>query len=253
MDLHAACADLAAIAQARPLAVVHGVSATMDTLCRELGIEVQTLTSPSGHSSRYTPPALRDVYVQAAETVNQQIIEGLSQRDCAATGFIGAHIAVFGERKKAIRSLVKGRIRLVRDDYSGRISSVSALPLRECIAAGTVPVLPPMAQSADGALNVDGDRAAAAVAAALGADTLIILSNVRGLYRDFPREDSLVSEVPATQLESALGWAQGRMKRKVLAAQEALQGGVSRVIIADGRQPQPLRQALAGAGTRFSK
>ena len=55
LDLDAACADLASLAARRPLVIVHGVSAIMNNLCAELGVEVQALTSPSGHSSRYTP------------------------------------------------------------------------------------------------------------------------------------------------------------------------------------------------------
>ena len=116
-----------------------------------------------------------------------------------------------------------------------------------------VPVLPPMASSDDGLLNVDGDRAAAAVAGALGADTLVILSNVRGLYRDFPDEESFVSRVEFAQLGTALNWAQGRMKRKVLAAQEALAQGVTRVVIADGRGSSAVSRALAGEGTWFTR
>ena len=87
--------------------------------------------------------------------------------------------------------------------------------------------------------------------AALDAKTLVILSNVRGLYRDFADADSLVGEVPASQINRALDWAQGRMKRKVLAAQEALTQGVECVIIGDGRISNPVSQALSGAGTRF--
>ena len=113
-------------------------------------------------------------------------------------------------------------------------------------------MLPPLATSADGLLNVDGDRASAAAAAALAADTLLILSNVRGLYRHFPDESSWVSQVAAAQMEDAMQWAQGRMKRKTLAAKEALDGGVGAVIIGDGRPANPVSQALAGEGTRFT-
>ncbi|MFZ4816945.1 MAG: [LysW]-aminoadipate kinase, partial [Phototrophicaceae bacterium] len=115
--------------------------------------------------------------------------------------------------------------------------------------------IPPQALDAvDGMLNIDGDRAAAALAAEVGAAELIILSNVRGLYRNFPDESSFVAEVRGGQmLDSALEWAQGRMKRKVLGAQEALNGGVTRVTIADGRIPQPVQAALNGAGTVFTK
>lgn len=253
LDLDAVCDDLANVAKERLLVVVHGVSAAMNRLCAEKGIEVQTLTSPSGHESRYTPPALRDVYVQAAEAENARIVSALRSRGVAASGFVGADVAIRAQRKKAIRALVKGRVRMVRDDHSGSIRDVDWDSLRNALAEGRVPVLPPMADSDDGLLNVDGDRAGAAVAGALDAATLLILSNVRGLYRDFPDEASFVAQVPITQLDEALSWAQGRMKRKVLAAQEALQQGVLEVIIGDGREQNPLQKALRNIGTRFTK
>jgi len=97
---------------------------------------------------------------------------------------------------------------------------------------------------------VDGDRVAAAVASALKAHTLIILSNVPGLLRSFPDESSLIAHIPRAQAQTALErYAQGRMKKKLLGAIEALGEGVSRVIIADGRVAQPLQGALAGRGT----
>jgi len=253
LDLAAACDDLAAIARTRSLVIVHGVSAVMNQLCASLGVEVQTLTSPSGHSSRYTPPGIRDIYVRAAETANDHLVSALQERDAKALGFLGDDIALSGTRKSAIRAVLNGRARVVRDDHSGSITRVDSELLLDALRWARVPVLPPMAQSAEGLLNVDGDRAAAAVAGALNAEALVILSNVGGLYRNFPDASSIVKEAPLRQIDSALEWAQGRMKRKVIAAQEALTQGVNRVIIADGRVANPVSRALAGAGTRFTQ
>jgi len=99
------------------------------------------------------------------------------------------------------------------------------------------------------ALNVDADRAAAMVAAALKAQTLILLTAVPGLMKNFPDESSLIRQLPKSQLAAALEAAKGRMKKKVLGAEEALNGGVARVIIADGRISNPISNALAGNGT----
>ena len=251
LDLSASCDDLAQIAQDRPLVVVHGVSAIMNQMCQDLGVEVQTLTSPSGHSSRYTNPEIRDIFVRASELANERVVSALRQRGVNAVGLVGDDVAVNGTRKKAIRAVVKGRVRVIRDDYSGSINDVTTDPITEILEQGQVPVLPPMAISDDGLLNVDGDRASAAVAGALNAKELLILSNVRGLYSNFPDESSFVGEVPRTQMDTALDWAEGRMKRKVLGAQEALDGGVNRVVIGDGRVTSPATQALAGEGTVF--
>ncbi len=252
LDLAAACDDLALIAERRPLAVVHGVSAIMNQLCLESGVEVQSLQSPSGHSSRYTPPAVRDIYVRAAEAANELLVSALRERGLSAVGFIGENLALAGTRKTAIRALVNGRVRVIRDDHSGSIVGVDEAILLQTLDAAKTPVLPPMARSSDGPLNVDGDRAAAAVAGALDAETLVILSNVAGLYRRFPDETSIVNLVTLSQIDGALDWAQGRMKRKVLAAREALAQGLGRVIIADGRISNPVSRALDGAGTRFT-
>lgn len=250
LDLAASVADLATVAVTRPLVVVHGVSAEANRLCEENGVPVRMLTSPSGHSSRYTDARTRDLFVEAARHVNTQIIEHFAAH---RVGAAPVENSILGTRKGAVRAVVDGRVRIIRDNYTGSISGVEAAPILDVLRAGAVPVLPPEAFSVDdGLLNVDGDRAAAAVAVALGADDLIILSNVRGLYANFPDEDSFVPQVPRDQIEAAMGWAQGRMKRKVLGAQEALDGGVQRITIADGRQPQPIQNALNGAGTVFT-
>ena len=116
-----------------------------------------------------------------------------------------------------------------------------------------MPVIAPLAASNDGeAINVDGDRAAAAVAAGLGAETLLLLSNVPGLLRAFPDETSLIRQIPRGEIEEYLPVAQGRMKKKVLGAAEALAAGVGRVILGDARVAAPITRALAGEGTVIS-
>ncbi|MEQ8674007.1 MAG: [LysW]-aminoadipate kinase [Aggregatilineales bacterium] len=251
LDLSAAVNDLATIARERPLIIVHGVSERMAQLCDERGIPVEMLTSPTGHSSRYTPPAVRDVFVEAAGQINTEIVDGLREQGISATGLTDVPV-IHGERKDAIRSVVHGRMRVVRDDYTGSITTVSNQPILDVLAQAEVAVIPPLAWSDDGLLNIDGDRAAAAVAGAVSAAELVILSNVRGLYRNFGDENSFVRGVSGSQLEQAMGWAQGRMKRKILSAQEALNNGLSRVVIGDGRVATPVSLALNGEGTVFS-
>jgi len=250
-DLAQICRDLAALSAQMPLIVLHGVSVIMDELCAQQGIAVESMTSPSGHSSRHTPPPVRDIFVQAAEMANHQVVAALHAQGLGARGMLGEQIPLQAQRKRAIRAVINGRVRIVRDDYSGRICRVDAQPLHSTLAQGIVPVLPPMAQSSDGLLNVDGDRAAAAVAGACRAETLVILSNVKGLYRDIADTASFIDELRAPDLPQALEWAQGRMKRKVLAAQEAIAADVPYTIIADGRVDAPVSRALDGTGTRF--
>ena len=70
---------------------------------------------------------------------------------------------------------------------------------------------------------MDGDRAAAMVAAAFEADALVILSNIPGLLRDFPDEDSLIHEIPRSRANEYMQYAEGRMKKKVMGAVEAIE------------------------------
>jgi acetylglutamate/LysW-gamma-L-alpha-aminoadipate kinase len=248
LDMRRCVADVARLAQERPVVLVHGVSDMMNRLCAERGVPVRTLVSPTGHESRYTDPLTRDLFVEATHLVNAELIALLAEHGIRATGVMNT---IQGERKNAIRAMVNGRVVMVRDDYSGSVSSVSTQPILEALQNGLVPVLPPLAMSNDGYLNIDGDRASANVAGALCAEELVILSNVRGLYRQFPDENSLIPRITRPQLDDALNMAQGRMKRKVLGAQEALNGGVNRVIIGDGRADNPILSALRGNGTEF--
>ncbi|MCY4010019.1 MAG: [LysW]-aminoadipate kinase [Anaerolineaceae bacterium] len=251
----AAGLPLVAIAQdvarlARPLVVVHGVSGRMKQLAEERGLPERMLVSPSGHHYRHTDEATRALLVEAAAQVNEEIVEQLRTAGIPGESFVEP-LALRAKRKRAIRAVVEGRPRIIRDDYSGVIQGVAVEGLRSTLAGGRVPVVPPLAASEDGPLNVDGDRAAAAIAVALKAEGLLILSNVRGLYRRYPEESSLVAKMSAARLAEASEWAQGRMKRKVLGAQEALTGGVRWVRIGDGRRERPIAAALAGEGTCF--
>jgi acetylglutamate/LysW-gamma-L-alpha-aminoadipate kinase len=110
---------------------------------------------------------------------------------------------------------------------------------------------PPGASDHGEAINVDGDRAAAMVAAAFHAEALVILSNVPGLLRRFPDETTLIRAIPRAKAEDFMQYAEGRMKKKVMGAVEAIGEGVQRVIFADGRVASPITQALAGGGTQI--
>ncbi|MBL8153825.1 MAG: [LysW]-aminoadipate kinase, partial [Anaerolineae bacterium] len=121
--------------------------------------------------------------------------------------------------------------------------------LRTLLDAGITPVVAPMAMGESfERLNVDGDLAATQIARALGADTLVILSNVPGLLRDVADPASLVTGFGLDELDRYEGLAQGRMKKKLLAAQAA---HTARVILADSRVERPLDAALSGGGTHI--
>jgi [amino group carrier protein]-L-2-aminoadipate 6-kinase len=255
IDFDAVARDTASVvASGERVVLVHGGSDATTRLGERLGIPPRFITSPSGHTSRRTDPATLEVFQMACRgLVNQRLVERLLRAGVPAVGLSGLDGRLWeGTRKEAVRSVEDGRVVLIRDDYTGTVERVNTGLLRAVLDAGYVPVISPPAVTAGGeVINVDADRAAAATAAALGARTLLLLSNVRGLLRSYPDESSLVRRVGRGDLDDAARVAQGRMKKKVLGAGEALAGGVARVVIADARSGSPLSAALAGEGTVF--
>ncbi|MEJ2732448.1 MAG: [LysW]-aminoadipate kinase [Anaerolineae bacterium] len=254
LDIEAVCADVAELAQQDvQVVLVHGGSHATNTVSEKLGHPPRFVTSPSGHVSRYTDRETLEIYTMVtAGRINKSLVERLQQLGVNAIGLSGLDGRLLeGKRKATLRIVEHGKPKVLRGEYSGKIECVNTALLLTLLEAGYTPVVAPLAISFESqAVNVDGDRAAAAIASALRAQTLIILSNVPGLLRDFPDETSLVAQIPLAQAQEHLErYAQGRMKRKLLGAIEALQQGVGKVIIADGRRGQPLRRALAGQGT----
>ncbi len=228
--------------------VVHGASAAADALAARVGLPVQTLTGPDGHTSRYTPPGMIDLYGAAAASVNQGMVSALAEYGARPVGLAGPHV-ITARRHSAIRALRQGRPIVVRDDQSGAITGVDAALLALLLDAGRTPVVAPLALGEDyEPLNVDGDLVAATVAEQLGANVLIILSNVPGLLRDVRDAASLIGTIPRGALSSYEPLAQGRMKKKLLAARAAPR---THVILADARVERPLDAALAGGGTHI--
>lgn len=255
VDFSAICEDAGELlSQGLKLVFVHGGSAEANGLGEALGAPPRMITSPSGYTSRYTDRRTLEIFLMAVNgKVNSLLVEQLQMLGINAFGLSGLDGKVLqAARKDSIQSIdaEHGKRRIIRDDYTGKIEAVNRDLLCMLLDAGVLPVLAPVAVSGKGeALNVDADRAAAMVACALNAETLILLTAVPGLMRNFPDESTLIRQLPQSQLPAAGEAAQGRMKKKVLGAQEALKGGVSRVIIADGRIPNPISSALKGNGT----
>ena len=252
IDLEAVCEDVARLVSAgHPIVLVHGTSAAADALAARAGLRVRQLVSPSGHVSRYTDLEMLEIYVAAAGQMNQRVVSVLQRMGCNAIGLSGADgRLLMARRKAALRTVEDGRQRVVRDDQSGQLEGANSGLLRLLLAAGYVPVVAPVALGLEAELlNVDGDRAAALLAGALRASTLIILSNVPGLLARYPDESSLIRTLLPADLEMAENKADGRMKKKLLAAREALATGVARVVLSDSRQAHPVQAALTGEGT----
>lgn len=254
MDDDAIADDVAKlIGQGQRLVVIHGGSAVTNEVAEALGHPPEFVTSPSGYTSRRTDRRTLEIFEMVyCGQLNKGWVERLQRRKVNALGLSGMDGRLWeGPRKATLRIVDSdGRRRVLRDDYTGRVEQVNTALLHTLLNAGYTPVLTPPAISYEGdAINVDGDRAAAATAVALKADTLVILSNVPGLLEHFPDEASLIDHIPAADLAGFMDVAQNRMKKKVMGAGEALAGGVSKIIFADGRIKEPVQQALKGKGT----
>jgi [amino group carrier protein]-L-2-aminoadipate 6-kinase len=235
--------------------LVHGGSERIDRLGASMGRPSEYRTSPSGVVSRRSDPAHLEVLVLALSGgVQTDLVAALARRGVRALGLSGVDGGlVLARRKEGARAVVDGRTVRLSDDWSGTIERVDAHLLRAILALGLVPVVGPPAVTADGCVvNVDADRVAARVAGALGAEALVLLTNVPGLLRDRDDPTSLVRSVKRSEVATALPVAQGRMRKKVLAAREALEAGVTRVVIAPSARDNPVGRALAGEGTVFA-
>jgi acetylglutamate/LysW-gamma-L-alpha-aminoadipate kinase len=237
------------VAQGERLVLVHGGSDLTNTLSEQLGHTIRMIKSPGGMTSRYTDAETLRIFAMAvAGQINTELVALLQQQGVNALGLAGVDGRLLQAKRKAVvRSVTpEGRVQILRDDYTGQIEQVNAALLQTLLNAGYTPVIAPLALSHEGErLNVDGDRAAAAIAAALHAETLAIMTNVPGLLTEPSDYSTVIPTIPADHLEEYMQYAQGRMRKKLLGAQEALQGGVRRVCIGSGS----LLAVLAGAGT----
>jgi len=234
------------------LVVIHGAHLQLDRLAGRLGHPPRMVTSIRGEVTRYTDRETMDHFLMAyCGLVNKRLVERLRREGADAVGLCAMDGGIAtGRRKPDLRIVEGNRQRLLHDNHAGTIESLDASLLRLLLDAGRLPVLTPPAISDRGeAINVDGDRLAAEVAIALGAQRLLILMNVPGLLRDPADEASLIPRLRPDEIEAHLPLAQGRARVKLLAARRALEGGVPTVVLGDGRGEHPLTQALRGSGT----
>jgi acetylglutamate/LysW-gamma-L-alpha-aminoadipate kinase len=255
LNIDAVVADIVTLRQAgRELLLVHGGAETTNEVAAALGHPPQFVTSESGYVSRRTDRRTLEIFEMVyCGQLNKMWVEKLQMAGVDAVGLSGLDGRIFeGTRKDTLRVRIDGKRLVLRDDWTGTVERVNTRLLRTLLDAGFFPVLtPPGASDKGEAINVDGDRAAAMVAAAFHAEALVILSNVPGLLRAFPDESTLIREIPRAKANDFMQYAEGRMKKKVMGAVEAIAEGVQKVIFADGRVDAPISRALAGEGTQI--
>lgn len=236
-----------------PCVLVHGGSDDVNRLQERLGTPAEFLTSPSGQVSRRTDRTALEAFTMATAWLNRRLVEALQQRGVCAFGVSGLDGGlVRGRRKAHVRAVIDGRVRVVRDEWTGRPDRVDAGFLRSLMGGGRMPVIAPQISSESGELlTCDADRLAAQVAGALGSRDLVMLSNVPGLLADVNDPTSRIQAITPADFPRAVAVAEGRMGKKVMGAREALEAGVARVCLGDARVAAPVASALAGLGTIF--
>jgi len=211
----------------RPV-VVHGGGPQVTGHLDRLGIE-SVFTAGLRVTTEETIDVVRMVL---NGKVNKDIVGLINRYGPYAVGLSGEDANLFtAERKYATVDGAFVDIGLV-----GEITEVDASMVRALLDNGRIPVISSVARSADGAVyNVNADTAAAALAVALGAAKLVVLTDVEGLYRDWPNSDEVICRLDADDLEKLLPTLSAGMIPKMEACLTAVKGGVPRAHVLDGR------------------
>lgn len=238
-------ADLQQVSTRTKLVLVHGGGNTVTRIAEQLGIPQRFVFSPEGFRSRYTDSETIHVYTMVmAGRVNKEVVQRLQAGRINAVGLSGLDGGLIRADRKE-RLVVRderGRRRVVDGGYTGRITSVNSSILQTLLAAGYVPVVAPVASGAlYEPLNVDGDRAAAHIAAAIQAEILLLVTDVDGIST----EAGLVRTLRAEEAKRSLPRIGPGMVTKTYAALEAISMGVGRAVIAPGAVKAPFSSALA--------
>ncbi len=213
--------------------VVHGGGPQISAKLAELGIESEFKGGFRVTTSE-TIGVVRDV-------LRNQISAGLAALINAAGG--DAEV-MSGEDS----NLFRAEVTTLESDEGpvdiglvGEVTQVNPRAVFEALDAGRIPVISTVAPDGTGQLlNVNADLAASSLAIALGAEKLMVLTDVPGLYSDWPNRDSLVSEISAKELEALLPRLESGMIPKMQACLSAVNGGVPRAHVIDGRTPHSI-------------
>jgi acetylglutamate kinase len=227
--------------------VVHGGGPQISSMLDRLAI-------PSEFKGGYrvtSTEAISVVRMVLTGQINPQLVAKINAHGPLATGLSGEDAGLFGGRRRGV--VIDG----VEHDLGrvGDVVQVDPQPILDHLAAGRIPVVSSIAPDLDNAghsLNVNADAAAAALATALGATKLVILTDVAGLYADWPRRDSLVSHLTAAELRDMLPRLESGMIPKMRACLDAVESGVDTAAIIDGRVPHSVLVELfteKGIGT----
>lgn len=226
--------------------VVHGGGPQITAMLRRLGIE-----GDFKGGFRVTTPEVLDVARMVLfGQVGRELVNLINAHGPYAVGITGEDAQLFTAVRRSVTvDGVATDIGLVGD-----VDQVNTAAMLALVAAGRIPVVSTLAPDADGVVhNINADTAAAAVAEALGAEKLLMLTDIDGLYTRWPDRDSLVSEIDTGTLAQLLPTLESGMVPKVEACLRAVIGGVPSAHIIDGRVTHCVLVELftdAGTGTK---
>jgi acetylglutamate kinase len=208
--------------------IVHGGGPQISAMLARLGVE----SSFTGGLRVTTAEAMDVVRMVLVGQVGRELVGLINQHGPFAVGLSGEDARLFTAVRR--RALIDGRT--VDIGQVGDVAEVDTSAVDDLIAAGRIPVVACVAPDADGVVhNVNADTGAAALAVALQARKLVVLTDVPGLYTDWPDISSLTSEITAADLEKLLPRLESGMAPKMEACLRAVQGGVSAAHVIDGR------------------
>ncbi|OCG73810.1 acetylglutamate kinase [Microbacterium sediminis] len=227
--------------------VVHGGGPQISNMLDRLAI-------PSEFKGGYrvtSTEAISVVRMVLTGQINPQLVAKINSHGPFAVGLSGEDAALFGGRRRGV--VIDG----VEESLGrvGDVVQVDPTPVIDHLKADRIPVVAGVAPDLDRpgqTLNINADAAASALARALGAKKLVILTDVPGLYADWPRRDSLVSHLRAAELRELMPKLESGMIPKMQACLDAVEGGVEKASIIDGRVPHSVLVELftsEGIGT----
>ncbi|MDO5034225.1 MAG: acetylglutamate kinase [Actinomycetaceae bacterium] len=211
--------------------VVHGGGPQINSMLSRLGIEAPFV----GGFRVTTPEVMEIVRMVLSGKVQRELVSLLNARAIAAVGLSGEDAAlVYAKRRTQTANGEPLDLGLVGD-----VTGVNPEAINDLVDHGRIPVISSIAIDEDApseVLNVNADSAAAAIAVAVGAEKLIMLTDVEGIYRDFSDKSSLIQSMSEEELHELMPSLASGMIPKAEAAATALAGGVKRVHVIDGRQ-----------------
>jgi acetylglutamate kinase len=216
----------------RPV-VVHGGGPQITEHLDRLGIASEF----RGGLRVTTPEAMKVVRMVLVGQVNGDVVNQINDHGSFAVGLSGEDAGLLTAARRA--AVVDGES--VDVGQVGDVVAVDPSAVQALLDAGRIPVVATVARGADGlSYNVNADTAAAALAVALSAEKLVVLTDVEGLYRDWHATTNVVSSISADRLSALLPSLDAGMVPKMEACLRAVEGGVSRAHVLDGRVPHAL-------------